>query len=75
MRSQCLVLLGLASPLLADITCGVAHGYDEGTKAYYYNGDGSLASFDACSSECQSSAQCQSFAFGDNQCLLYSAAL
>lgn len=69
------MLLGLASPLLADITCGVSHGYDRGTNAYFYSGDGSLADFDACSGKCQSSSECESFAFGDEQCLLYTAPL
>lgn len=75
MRSEYLILLGLASPLLADITCGVSHGYDRGTNAYYYSGDGSLSNFDACSGKCQSDSKCESFAFGDQQCLLYSAPL
>lgn len=77
MRSESLILLGLASPLLvlADITCGVSHGYDRGTNAFFYSGDGSLSDFDACSGKCQSDAECASFAFGDEQCLLYSAPL
>lgn len=75
MKSYVLVSLGLAGPALSDITCGVAHGYDRGTNAYFYSGDGSLCSFDLCSAKCQSGSECQSFAFGDEQCLLYSAPL
>lgn len=70
-----LVLLSLSTSVWADITCGLAHGYDRGDAAYYYSGDGSLSNFDACSAQCQSSSQCQSFAFGEDQCLLYSAPL
>lgn len=76
MRTERLITsLGLASPILAEITCGVSHGYDKGTAAYYYSGDGTLSNFDACSGACQLSSECQSFAFGDEQCLLYSSPL
>lgn len=70
-----LLSLSTSSIVRADITCGLAHGYDRGDAAYYYSGDGSLSNFDACSAQCQSSDQCQSFAFGGDQCLLYSAPL
>lgn len=72
-----LLLSSLPSPrvVLADITCGLAHGYDRGDPAFFYSGDGSLSSFDACSAKCQASAECQSFAIGDDQCLLYSTPL
>lgn len=69
------LVLGLVSTGSCSIYCGVAHGYDLGTNAYYYSGDGTLDSFAACSSTCQGSAQCQSFAFGNNSCLLYTVPL
>lgn len=56
-------------------TCGVCAGYDRGSNAYFFSGDGSLATFEACSAKCQSDTKCQSFAFGDSQCLLYSEPL
>lgn len=70
-----LLVLGLASSGSCSIYCGVAHGYDLGTNAYFYSGDGTLSNFDACSATCQASASCQSFAFGNNSCLLYTAPL
>ncbi|ROV93883.1 hypothetical protein VPNG_09508 [Cytospora leucostoma] len=60
---------------LSEITCGICSGYDRGVSAYFYSGDGSLADFDGCSAKCQSDTKCQSFAFGDSQCLLYSEPL
>lgn len=75
MQSFTLLLLGLVPSALADISCGVSHGYDLGTNAYFYSGDGSLSTFDACSAKCQESSQCQSFAFGAQECLLYTAPL
>lgn len=75
MKSSPLFVLGLVTPVLSDIYCGVAHGYDLGTNAYFYSGDGTLDTFDACSAKCQASSQCQSFAFGNNSCLLYAAPL
>lgn len=75
MKSFALIALGLAHSVLADISCGISHGYDLGTNAYYYSGDGSLANFDACSASCQASTRCQSFAFGNKECLLYAAPL
>ncbi|ROV92970.1 hypothetical protein VMCG_08992 [Cytospora schulzeri] len=64
-----------AKTTLSEITCGVRSGYDRGVNAYFYSGDGSLAEFDVCSARCQSDTKCQSFAFGDSQCLLYSEPL
>lgn len=75
MGSQYLIFLSLVSPILAEITCGVSYGYNLGTNAYFYSGDGSLASFDACSAKCQTDSNCQSFAFSTSECLLYSVAL
>lgn len=72
-----LLLLSSSSPrlVLAEITCGLAHGYDRGDPAFFYSGDGTLSNFDACSAKCQSSSECESFAIGDEQCLLYSTPL
>lgn len=64
-----------ANSALSEITCGVCSGYDRGVSAYFYSGDGSLADFDSCSGKCQSDTRCESFAFGDSQCLLYSEPL
>lgn len=75
MKSFSLVLLGLVPSAVSATMCGVAHGYDLGTNAYFYSGDGSLANFNACSAKCQSSSDCLSFAIGNEECLLYSAAL
>lgn len=70
-----LPLLLFVRTALSDITCGLCSGYDRGINAYFYSGDGSLSNFDACSAMCQSDTKCQSFAFGDSQCLLYSEPL
>lgn len=75
MKSFSLVLLGLVPSAASATLCGVAHGYDLGTNAYFYSGDGSLSTFDACSAKCQSSSECQAYAIGNKECLLYSAPL
>ncbi|CAN8101491.1 unnamed protein product [Discula destructiva] len=75
MQSFSLILVGLVPFVVAGLSCGVSHGYDLGTNAYFYSGDGSLANFDACSAKCQSDSKCLSFAFGNKECLLYAAAL
>lgn len=75
MKSFSIVLLGLVPAVLCDISCGITHGYDLGTNAYYYSGDGSLSNFDACSAKCQAESGCESFAFSYQECLLYTAPL
>ncbi|PSR75097.1 hypothetical protein BD289DRAFT_457296 [Coniella lustricola] len=69
-----LAVLGLAAPAAA-VSCGLSNGYDKGTPAYYYNNNGSLANFAACSTKCLADTKCESFAIGDSQCLLYAEPL
>ncbi|KAJ0120678.1 hypothetical protein J7T55_015409 [Diaporthe amygdali] len=75
MKISTITYFGLVSTATCEITCGLSSGYDKGEKAYYYSGDGSLATFDTCSARCQSDTKCQSFAFGSSQCLLYASPL
>lgn len=75
MKTSTLTYFALASTATCEITCGLASGYDRGEKAYFFSGDGSLASFDACSAKCQGDSKCQSFAFDASQCLLYASPL
>lgn len=75
MKTSTLTCFALASNATCEITCGLASGYDRGEKAYFFSGDGSLSTFDACSSKCQSDSKCQSFAFDSSQCLLYASPL
>jgi hypothetical protein len=54
--------------------CGVV-GYDKGNPtAYYFDGSGLNANFAACSALCKANS-CVSFAFGNGDCLLYSASV
>ncbi len=58
---------------IADSECGVA-GFDSGAvAAYFFDGSGTLGTFETCSARCKQDAGiCLSFAFSSTQCLLYS---
>jgi len=64
----------LATPALSyrgqSDACGI-HGYDQGTKAYWYKSTAEWATYEKCSNACAKRSKCQSFAFGASACLLY----
>ena len=66
--------VALASPGRApnseQITCGLK-GYDSGVTAYGYSRSQALANFSKCGSKCAADTRCKSFAFGNDECLLY----
>lgn len=61
---------GMTTSAAASPSCGVK-GYDKKT-AYYYDGNAADANFAVCSAKCKADSKCVSFAFGSDQCLLYS---
>jgi hypothetical protein len=54
--------------------CGIV-GFDNGAvPAYFFDSSGAFGTFATCSARCkQDAGKCQSFAFGNGQCLLYTA--
>ncbi|KAF2760459.1 hypothetical protein EJ05DRAFT_508990 [Pseudovirgaria hyperparasitica] len=57
----------------APATCGTT-GYDKQTPAAFLNDtSGNSGTVDTCRALCAKTATCQSFAVGNNQCLLYAA--
>ena len=58
------------TPSGGQITCGLK-GYDSGVTAYGYSRSQTLANFAKCGSKCAADTRCKSFAFGNDECLLY----
>jgi hypothetical protein len=50
--------------------CGIV-GYTKDTAAYYFDSSGTKNTFAACSAACKADAQCQSFGYGEANCLLF----
>ena len=65
----------LALPSTTTASCSV-RGYDKGhPTAYFYSTASKYRSQAACGSRCVSDSKCVSYAFGDNTCFGYTAAV
>ncbi|KAL5114473.1 hypothetical protein ACEQ8H_007616 [Pleosporales sp. CAS-2024a] len=51
-------------------SCGII-GYVRSTPAYYFESSGTQASFGACGALCRADARCESFGYGEADCMLF----
>ena len=67
----------IAAPLAQDcnpVICG-ANGYDKDQGNLFYDDSGNFANYQACSAQCDDSADCQSFAYGGTECITFNITL